>query len=207
MKYPVVNTCSATAGKVALAKSSSLFRFPHPPRRMNALPITHDANRLGALIEQLADENPVARQRAREELVRLDGHEVTRALVAELIDPRAHVRWEAAKTLAVIADPIAAHGLTHALDDEDRDVRWVAAEGLIVLGKTGLMTVLSGLTKRAQSTAFCQSAHHVLREMGSRGYADVVAPVLGALEGSEPGVGAPPAAYCALVALKHGAKS
>jgi hypothetical protein len=173
---------------------------------MNALPTTHDAGRLGELIEQLADDNPVTRQIARDELVQLDGHDATRALVAELIDPRAHVRWEAAKALAVIADPIAAHGLTHALDDEDRDVRWVAAEGLIVLGKTGLMTVLSGLTKRAQSTAFCRSAHHVMSEMRSCGYADVVAPVLGALEGPEPGVGAPPAAYCALVALKQGAK-
>jgi hypothetical protein len=173
---------------------------------MNALPIAHDASRLGELIEQLAEESPVARQSARDELVQLNGHDATRALVAELVDPRAHVRWEAAKALAAIADPIAAHGLTRALDDEDRDVRWVAAEGLIVLGKTGLMTVLSGLTKRAQSTAFCRSAHHVLREMRSRGYADVVAPVLGALEGPEPGVGAPPAAYGALVALKQGAK-
>ena len=144
------------------------------------------------------------RQTARDELVLLDGHEVTRALVAELIDPRAHVRWEAAKALAAIADPIAAHGLTHALDDEDRDVRWVAAEGLIVLGKTGLMTVLSGLTKRA--------VHRFLPERpscfvgnASCGYADVVAPVLGALEGPEPGVGAPPAAIIALVALKQGA--
>jgi hypothetical protein len=174
---------------------------------MKALPNTHEANRVEELIEQLADENPVTRQSAREELVRLGGPEVTRALVAELIDPRTHVRWEAAKALNAIADPIAAHGLTHALDDDDRDVRWVAAEGLIVLGKTGLMTVLSGLAKRAQSTAFCRSAHQVLREMRSRGYADVVAPVLGALEGSEPGVGAPPAAYVALVALQQGATS
>jgi hypothetical protein len=173
---------------------------------MNAAPTMHDTNRLGELIEQLADENPVTRQSARDELVRLDGHDVTRALVAELIDPRAHVRWEAAKALAAIADPIAAHGLTHALDDEDRDVRWVAAEGLIVLGKTGLMTVLSGLTKRAQSAAFCRGAHHVLREMRAHGYADVADPVLAALEGPQPGVGAPPAAYCALVALKRGAK-
>jgi hypothetical protein len=170
---------------------------------MNSLPIACDANRLRELIEQLADENPVTRKSARDELVRLDGHEATRALVAELIDPQAHVRWEAAKALTAIADPIAAHGLMHALDDENRDVRWVAAEGLIVLGKTGLMTVLSGLTKHAQSTAFCQSAHHVLREMSSRGYTDVVAPVLGALAGPEPGVGAPPAAYGALVILKQ----
>jgi HEAT repeat protein len=154
------------------------------------------------LIEELSSKDPVIRQRSREELVAIGGHQVTRALVHELIDPRQQVRWEAAKALTAIADPIAAPGLMHALDDKDADVRWVAGEGLIALGGIGLMTVLSGLTKRAESLDFCKAAHHVLHDLKPKGYAKTVEPVLQALETSEPEVTAPPAAYEALVALK-----
>ena len=102
-----------------------------------------------------------------------------------------------------IADPIAAHSLLHALDDRDQDVRWVAAEGLVALGQTGLLTVLSGLTRRAQSPAFCRSAHHVLHDLRQKDHADVINRVLEALESPDPEVAAPVAAYDALVALKQ----
>ena len=151
------------------------------------------------LIGKLADGDAVVREKSREQLIQLGGHDVTRAVVMALIDPRTHVRWEAAKTLQAIADPVAATALMHALDDDDKDVRWVAAEGLIALDKVGVMAVLSGLIKRAESIAYCKSAHHVLHEM--KAYAGTVAPVLEALEQSEPAVTAPPAAYEALVAL------
>ena len=160
---------------------------------------------LATLVESLASEDPVVRQKARDRLVEIGGHEVTRALVRELVDPRQHVRWEAAKALTAIADPVAAPGLMHALDDEDPDVRWVAGEGLIALGKDGLMTALNGLTKRAMSLDYCKSAHHVLHGLKGQGFAEFIAPVLNALESSEPEVSAPAAAYDALVALKKDA--
>jgi HEAT repeat protein len=157
-----------------------------------------------SLVNDLANKDPVVRQRARESLVTLRTNEVTAALVAELTDPREHVRWEAAKALSALKDPVSAPALVNALEDENGDVRWLAAEGLISLGKTGLMAVLSGLEKRAGSTTFCQNAHHVLHGCSREGNAKTIAPVLVALSESEPGVSAPPAAYAALLALKVG---
>lgn len=157
---------------------------------------------LQELVASLASEDPVARQKAREKLVSTGGHDVTRALLGKLVDPRQHVRWEAAKALTAIADPIAAPALMHSLEDDDEDVRWVAGEGLIALGKDGLLTALNGLTKRATSLDYCKAAHHVLHDLRERGYADVVAPVLKALESSEPEATAPPAAYEALMAVQ-----
>lgn len=157
-----------------------------------------------ALVTDLANNDPVARQRARESLVALGSNEVTSALVAELTDPREHVRWEAAKALADLKAPVSAPALVHALDDDNEDLRWLAAEGLIALGNTGLMAVLSGLIKRAGSTAFCQAAHHVLSGCSHEGNGKTIAPVLVALDGPEPGVCAPPAAYAALMDLKVG---
>jgi len=123
--------------------------------------------------------------------------------VAELANPEAHVRWEAAKSLATIADPVAAYGLMHALDDEDKDVCWTAAEGLIALGRTGLVTVLSGLTRRARSIRFFHAAHHVLRHLRSSVNARFIDPVLSSLQTTEPEVTAPPAALEALLGIKH----
>jgi hypothetical protein len=151
-----------------------------------------------SLVTDLENNDPVVRQRARESLVALGSNEVTAALVAELTDPREHVRWEAAKALATFTDSVSAPALVHALDDDNEDVRWSAAEGLVALGKTGLMAVLSGLTKRAASTAFCQGAHHVLSGWSQEGDAKAITPVLVAPKGPEPGVCVGPAAYDAL---------
>jgi hypothetical protein len=169
---------------------------------MNAHENEQRAEQIARLIDELASNDPVVRQQAREKLCRIGGHDVTRALVAELVDPRRLVRWEAVKALAVLADPIAAPGLLHAIEDDDGDVRWVAAEGLIGLGHVGLLTVLSGLTRRARSIEFCRSAHHVLHDLKKHGHAEVIAAVLAALEQDEPETAAPPAAHHALLALK-----
>jgi HEAT repeat protein len=162
-----------------------------------------DETEITKLVAQLSSTDPAARQRARESLVKLAGRDATQPVSIELTDPRPHVRWEAAKTLAAIADPMAAYSLLHALDDEDQDVRWLAAEGLGALGRVGLLTTLSGLTRQARSLDFCHSAHHALHNLRQEGNADVVNPVLKALESSEPEVTAPVAAYGALVALKQ----
>ncbi len=158
---------------------------------------------VSALISSLSNDDPVARENAREQLVKLGGADVTRALVRALVDPQKQVRWEAAKALTAIADPVAAPALMHALDDDDEDVRWVAGEGLVALGKDGLLTVLSGLLKRARSIEFCKSAHHVLHDLKHIEYADVLAPVLEALCSSAPEVSAPVAAMNALQTLQQ----
>jgi len=154
------------------------------------------------LIGNLANEDAQVRSTAREELVQIGGPEVTQALMLELIDTRTHVRWEAAKGLVPLRDASAAASLLIAMDDEDADVRWVAGEGLVALGNTGLMTILSGLIRNARSIQFCQAAHHVLNEFKKYGNAELIAPVLNALEHSEPAVTVPPLAYAALRKLK-----
>ncbi|HQX52961.1 MAG TPA: HEAT repeat domain-containing protein [Planctomycetaceae bacterium] len=158
-------------------------------------------NQIRQLVHQLADDDASVRQKSREQLTLLRSLEVTRELVVALIDPRAHVRWEAAKALQAMADPVSAPALMHAMDDENEDVRWVAAEGLIALGRIGLLTVLSGLMKRAGSVAYCSAAHHVLHECKTD--VDVVAPVKVALEQLDRAITAPLAAFEALVALHH----
>ena len=158
------------------------------------------------LLAELESNDPVQREVARIALVNIGTPEVTAALVSELLDPRQHVRWEAAKALEGLRDPISAHALLEALDDNDPDVRWVAAEGLIRLGHVGLLAALHGLTKHARSTAFCKSAHHVLRELHHQHEsAAIIAPVLETLEHADPSITAPPAAYHALLAIKVGA--
>jgi len=169
---------------------------------MNFSNATEKTCDLNSLVSDLASKDSVTRQRARESLIAIRSNDVTTALVTELTDPREHVRWEAAKALAALRDPVSAPALVHALEDDSEDVRWLAAEGLVALGKAGLMAVLSGLQKRASSTAFCRSAHHVLYGCSQEGNAKTVAPVLTALAGPEPGISAPPAAYRALVNLK-----
>lgn len=161
-----------------------------------------DIDTVHALVEQLASDDPVVRERSRRRLVEIGGKHATRALIGELVDPRKQVRWEAAKALKAIADPASAAALMQLLDDDDQDVRWVAGEALVALGKIGLMTVLSGLIKRARSPEFCQSAHHVLHDLKEKDYAEGIQNVLKALESSEPEVTAPPVSYEALVRLK-----
>ena len=160
------------------------------------------SNRIGQLIRNLGDKNGVVREESRHELVRMGGLAVVRALVGELNSPRRLVRWEAAKSLVALADPVAAHALLNALEDGDEDVRWLAAEGLVALQDEGLMTVLSGLTRRAKSAEFRTSAHHVLHDLKKQGHSELIAPVLAALEQGDPQITAPTAAFSALQALK-----
>jgi HEAT repeat protein len=169
------------------------------------------SDRLEEWIASLASPDPVVREQSREALVALGNCCVVRSLVGELNDPRQHVRWEAAKALAAIADPISAPALVDALDDEDDEVRWIAAEGLVAMGHEGLLTVLNGLVKRARSINFCHGAHHALSHFCKikipikRIDRSAVAPVVAALEKTEPAVTAPAAALKALTQLRIGA--
>ena len=116
------------------------------------------------LIEKLKCYDPIERERARQELIRL-GPGATESIVGLLQSPIQHVRWEAAKALAGIADPRAALALIDAMDDRDTDVRWVAAAAMVALRQRAITPLMSALIRRAESIQFCQSAHHVLSSL------------------------------------------
>lgn len=162
----------------------------------------NNTEKITQLIGKLKNEDGQVRSAARDELVQIGGPEVTQALMLELIDTRTYVRWEAAKGLVSLRDASSAASLLIAMDDEDADVRWVAGDGLVALGKAGLMTVLSGLIRNARSIQFCRAAHHVLNEFKKYGNAELIAPVVNALEHSEPAATVPTFAYAALKQLK-----
>ena len=164
-----------------------------------------NSTEMRTLLEQLASEDGMLRQHARESLVEAKSNEVTHALIAELIDPRKRVRWEAAKALSEIGDPVAALSLVHTMDDEEADVAWVAAEGVAAMGRPGLLAVLSGLTRKSRSGSFYKAAHHSLQELRKHGQeVSTVEPVIEALEGIEPSLSASVAAYKALQTLRTG---
>ena len=162
--------------------------------------------KVSSLIADLAREDPGLRIHAREALVAL-GDSAIEALVTTLHDPRQHVRWEAAKTLETIADASTAPALVAALHDDDPDVRWVAGEALVKLGTDGLPSLLGALIRHSDSLEFSRGVHHVLHDLAKQGHAELLTPVIRALDGPEPGVAAPPTALKALRVLTFGEAS
>ena len=164
---------------------------------------TDSAESLKQLVKQLESEDGLARGDAREKLVKLGGHEVTRALIFELNDPRRNVRWEAAKALISIADPTAAPALVQHLNDEDEDIRWLAAEGLGRLGDAGLLATLNATIRNSSDGEFCAAAHHAFKEFAKHGtHAEAMQSVLRAFASAEPGVAIPVAAFEAIREIK-----
>ena len=156
-----------------------------------------------SLVDSLASRDPVVREKARHSLV-VVGKPAVPWLIPLLSHRKVHVRWEAAKTPCDIADPIAATALVDALDDSEGDVRWLAAEGLAALGRDGLHPLMAALLERAQSSWFCEGAHHVCHTLAKKKtLGTILRPVLAALEQAEPAVGVPPAAYMALSKLRE----
>ncbi|EMI52897.1 HEAT repeat domain-containing protein [Rhodopirellula sallentina] len=162
-------------------------------------------NTIDNWVADLASDDGVIREQARNRLVAKRGPDVVRALVGELVDPRKRVRWEAAKALTEIGDPVAALPLVHAMTDSDDEVAWLAAEGIASLGDVGLSAALSGIAKDCKSLEYCKVAHHCLKGFRKLDlHEEIIAPVMSALEGFEPKLSAPVAAYRALRELKVG---
>jgi hypothetical protein len=175
--------------------------FAHNTRSKVVIEDPRDA-RIPSLLCSLAGGDPVAREKARETLVAV-GRPVVPALIQLLSNRRPLARWEAAKALCGIADPLAATALVNALDDTDDDVRWVAAEGVIALGREGLQPLLAALLERAQSSWFCEGAHHVCYTLVTkRQFGPILRPLLAAFDQFEPQVAIPLAAYTALWKLR-----
>ena len=123
-------------------------------------------------------------------------------LMDALSDGDWHVRWEAAKALRDIADPRSAPALVKALRDRRFGVRWLASDALIGLGDASLPALLNGLVHEGDSLLLREGAHHVLRDLVrghvSREIADILSPVIEALENIEPSITTPVAARRAL---------
>jgi HEAT repeats/PRC-barrel domain len=154
------------------------------------------------LVADLGSSDRTTREDARLSLV-TKGAPAVAALAAALAGGGTQVRWEAAKALQQMADPEAAPALVAALEDSDSGVRWIAAEGLAILGRAGVVALLQALKTRSDSIWLRNGTHHVLRSIIDAGLQRDVAPVLAALEGTEPALEVPGAARKALVSLEE----
>lgn len=154
------------------------------------------------LLAALGGKDARERHKVRDALVEI-GAAAVPGLITALNDNQQQIRWEAAKTLAQIADPAAADALIQSLGDEDMDVRWVASEAMIALNRDAVKPLLNRLTKSQVSQELYKSAHHVFRDLSKRSdLGHLLAPVLHALDQSEPEVAVPVAANSALESLE-----
>lgn len=155
-----------------------------------------------SLITALGSHDVLARDRAHHALVQI-GQPAVAPLAAALRDDHELVRGEAARALGELRDPTAAVALIGALDDQGFDVRWLAAEGLIALKAAGVAPLLSSLIDASWDNVWLrEGAHHILRSLLGEPFGAALAPVVAAIEGVEPSVTVPLAAYKALDALR-----
>ncbi len=145
------------------------------------------------LIHQLSSPQAKRREEAREKLVAM-GPSAVKALTGALDSADEIGRWEACKALTEISDKSSVPALVRALESPQEDIRWVAAEGLVNIGTDAVEPLLVALIKRASAHTILSGAHHVLHAFSHRTFEPIFEPVLAAIEGSQPGVGVPPAA-------------
>ena len=117
------------------------------------------------LIDQLASDHPVERERARKSLVQI-GHDAVIPLIHELKSPSNRTCWEATKALGAIREMAAATDLAENLDHDDGGIRWATAEALIALGDEGLKQTLVTLLTKASSGDLRRAARHVIWHFG-----------------------------------------
>lgn len=154
------------------------------------------------LIMTLSSDNDSIRKEARQSLVAI-GSAAVAPLIEALKQKDDHVRREAVKALCEIEDPQVAPVLIRTLEDEEFDIRWLAAEGLIGLRMNGLKPLLQALIEHGGSPLLLEGAHHVIHYMAKGGLRKCLGPVLSSLEGVEPSVKAPIAAFHALEMMKE----
>ncbi len=171
-----------------------------PPAKEN---MTKDPDqRIRKLIMAFSSDNGSARREARQSLVVI-GSPAVPSLIEALKQEDDNVRRGAVRTLSEIGGPEVALALIKTLQDEEFDIRWLAAEGLIELGMDGLKALLQALVHDGNSPLLLEGAHHVIHSMAKGGLRKYLGPVLGSLEGVEPAVKAPIAAFHALEMLEE----
>ncbi len=154
------------------------------------------------LIMALSSDNGSACRDARQSLVAI-GSPAVRSLIEALKQKNDNVRREAVKALREIGGAEVAPALIKTFEDEEFDIRWLAAEGVIGLGVSGLKPLLQALIDHGDSPLLLEGAHHVIHYMAKGGLKKYLGPVLTSLEGVEPVVKAPNAAFHALEMLKE----
>ena len=144
---------------------------------------TPSGDTLDALMENLGNKDGMLRQRSRLSLVAMGAAAVPPLILALQNSTADQVRWEAAKALGDIGDARAIPALVQALEDEDSDVVWLAAEGLNAFGMAAWPTLLKALINEGtESVILRQGAHHVLHDQKQKGYDDLLAILISALD-------------------------
>jgi len=116
------------------------------------------------LIKALTDKDGLKRQNARISLVKI-GKPAIPFLEILLNLEEYRTRWEAIKTLSCIPDIDTIPALLKCLDDENEDIRWVSAEGMIELEEHAVKPLLRSILANYESINFCETAHHILKEL------------------------------------------
>ena len=140
---------------------------------------------LASLMDMLASDDGMIRQKGRESLVALGKPAVSSLMQALQTSNLDQVRWEAAKALGAINDTRSISPLVKALDDSDPDVAWLAAAALRKFKKAAWPEVLRVLIKKGEDSASLrQGVHHVLQNQKEEGFDDLLATLRKALESS-----------------------
>ena len=116
------------------------------------------------LIAILSNKDGLKRQNARVLLVKI-GRPAIPYLESMLEIKEYRTRWEAIKAISCIPHPDTIPALLKCLDDENEDIRWVAAEGMIELEKYAVKPLLKSILTNYESINFCETAHHILKEL------------------------------------------
>jgi len=116
------------------------------------------------LVKVLTEKDGLKRQGARMSLVKI-GRPAIPYLEEILKIEEYRARWEAIKTISSIPHPDTIPALLKCLDDENEDIRWVAAEGMIELENHAVKPLLKSILTNYESVNFCETAHHILKEL------------------------------------------
>ena len=140
---------------------------------------------INSLIETLKSKDGIARQHARNSLVKI-GQPALEALIKAFNIKKDPLHWEIAKALSQIGTAKAAKVLVDALEDNEFSIRWIAAEGLIHIGSDGLIPLMEALRENTDSIWLREGSHHVIHDLVNRKMVDEAAqkcllPVLDAL--------------------------
>jgi len=152
-------------------------------------------------IRKLESEDSKERLRSREALEGV-GKTATWFLIQAVHPGGERTRHEALKALVSQADPAAGDLFIEILDDEDSECRWLAALGLAALGKEGLRRSLEALIEPLNTDRRLRSVHHVLSELETAGFDQVVVPLLRAFQSKVSDLEVPRAAHDALQELR-----
>jgi len=151
---------------------------------------------IASLMDKLANNDGMIRQKSRESLVALGGPAVSFLTQALQNSKSDQVRWEAAKALGEIDDARSIPTMVKALEDSNSDVAWLAADALRKFRKAAWAPLLQALIEcGSDSVLLRQGAHHVFLNQKEEGFNDLLAILTKALKLDAVPESVPEAAY------------